>query len=559
MGYDMGCLFHRLMLASVIVFALSSCGGGGTPSVDGNNNTVVKKTVTLSGAVSYTAYRPDPAFGLDYGRPLEKPIRAAMIELQNGSGKVLASGNTTATGGYSFTVPVNSSFKLVIKAALGGNPAAPDTQVVDNTSGDGLAVYALFLSGSTGTKDIVRNFNADSGWDGSTYSGKRAAAPFAILDTIYQAQQFVLAADSGISFPPLLVNWSKNNKPVTPVDIARGDIRDSHYNPKNGNLYLLGAENLDTDEYDAHVIVHEWGHYFMDKFSRSDSLGGVHVVGDILDPTVAFDEGFSNAISAMVLNDPVYVDTKGKAQSEFTSVMNVEADAVSKTDVNPEGIFLDGPYSEVSIQELLYDLFDSGINDDDTIGLGFTPLYQVLINGQRTTPVYTSIYSFLYYLKQAYPRLSNGIADLALAENIGAEDEYQDAAYPFYTTLPMGIPVTKDEQGNFLQTWTTFGDISAEDPGNKFNNRLFFKFTAPSDGCYVLGVYPVSPTAEGDLIIYGIQGVLIDQFGKGSPEGAAGNFRQNEKVSFAIGSLDGEVYFAVRMFRSTNPQADCGS
>ncbi len=558
MGYDMGCLFHRLMLASVVVFALSSCGGGGSPQVDGNNKVSVKGTITLSGIITYTDYRSDPIFGLDYGRPLEKPIRAAMIELQNGSGKVLASGNTTATGGYSFTLPVNSSFKLVIKAALGKNPAAPDTQVVDNTRGDGLSVYALFLSGSTGTKDIVRNFNADSGWDGSAYSGKRAAAPFAILDTIYQAQQFVLAADSGISFPPLLVNWSKNNKPVTPVDIARGDINDSHYNPQNGNLYLLGAENLDTDEYDADVIVHEWGHYFMDKFSRSDSLGGVHAIGDLLDPTVAFDEGFSNAIAAMVLNNPVYIDTKGKAQSEFTSVMNIEVDSVGNSAVNSEGVFLDGTYSEASIQELLYDLFDSGITDDDTIGLGFTPLYMVLVNGQRTTSAYTSIYSFLYYLKQANPKLSNAIADLALAENIGAGDEYQDAAYPFYTTLPMDVLVTKDEQGNFLQTWTTFGVITADDSGNKLDNRLFFKFTASSDGCYVLWAYPISPTAEGDLIIYGTRGVFIDQFGKGSPEGAAGNFRQNETVSFAVGSFGGEVHFAIRMFRSTNPQADCG-
>ncbi len=555
----MGCFFYRLMLVFIVVFMLSACGGGGIPELGESNNAAIKGTVTVSGVVSYTTYRTDPVFGLDYGRPLEKPIRAAMIELQNGSGTVLASGNTTATGGYSFTVPANSSFKLVIKAALGENPAVPDTQVVDNTRGDGLAMYALFLSGTTGTKDIVRNFNADSGWDGSAYSGERAAAPFAILDTIYQAQQFVLAADSGISFPPLLVNWSKNNKPVMPVDIARGDIKDSHYNPENGNLYLLGAENLDTDEYDAHVILHEWGHYLLDNFSRSDSLGGVHTIGDILDPTVAFDEGFSNAISAMILNDPIYIDTRGRNQSEFISVMNIEADSVGDSEVNSAGILLDGPYSEASIQELLYDLFDSGITDDDTIELGFTPLYQVLVNGQRTTSAYTSIYSFFYYLKQAYPELSDAIADLALAENIGAGDEYQDTAYPLYTTIPIDTSVTKDELGNFLQTWTTFGDISADDSGNKRDNRLFFKFTAPSDDCYVLMAYPVSPTLDGDLLIYGTQGVLIDQFDKGSPEGAAGNFKQNEQVSFAVGSLGGEVHFTVRMFRSANPLVDCSS
>ncbi len=549
----------RLILSLVVVFILSACGGGRASEVGGNKNTSIKGTVTLSGTVTYTDYRADPAFGLDYSRPLEKPIRAAMVELRNGKGTVLASGNTTATGGYSFTVPANSSFQLVVKAALGKDPASPDTQVVDNTRDDGHALYTLFLSGTTETKDLVRNFNADSGWDGSAYSGERAAAPFAILDTIYQAQQFVLAADSGISFPPLMVNWSKNNKPVTPVDIARGDIRDSHYDPGTGNLYLLGAENLDTDEYDPHVIAHEWAHYFLDKFSRSDSLGGAHATGDILDPTVAFDEGFSNALSAMILNDPVYVDTKGKAQSEFVSVMDIESDSVARTDVNSEGVLLDGFYSETSIQELIYDLFDSGIADDDTIGLGFKPLYLVLVNGQRTTSAYTSIYSFLYFLKQAYPGLSDAITGLAQAENIGPGDEYQDAAHPFYTTVPMDVTVTKDEQGRLLQTWNTFGNISADDSGNKFNNRLFFKFTAPSSDCYVLGVYPVSPTPKGDLLIYGTKGALIDQYKQGSPEWAAGSFSRNQQMSFAVGSLGGEVHFAVRMSLSTNPQVDCSS
>jgi hypothetical protein len=31
-----------------------------------------------------------------------------------------------------------------------------------------------------------------------------------------------------------------------------------------------------TDEYDDHVIIHEWGYCFEDKFSRSDSIGGNH-------------------------------------------------------------------------------------------------------------------------------------------------------------------------------------------------------------------------------------------------------------------------------------------
>ncbi len=28
------------------------------------------------------------------------------------------------------------------------------------------------------------------------------------------------------------------------------------------NLWILGDENGDTDEFDDHIIIHEWAHYF---------------------------------------------------------------------------------------------------------------------------------------------------------------------------------------------------------------------------------------------------------------------------------------------------------
>ena len=80
-------------------------------------------------------------------------------------------------------------------------------------------------------------------------------------------------------------------------------------------IFLLGAEDTDTEEYDRHVIAHEWGHYLEDAFSRSDSVGGPHALGDQLDMRVAFGEGWGNAFSAMVERDPVYKDTLGPAQN----------------------------------------------------------------------------------------------------------------------------------------------------------------------------------------------------------------------------------------------------
>jgi len=46
-----------------------------------------------------------------------------------------------------------------------------------------------------------------------------------------------------------------------------GRLEPRHY--YDGKLYILGDANSDTDEFDDHVIIHDWGHYFEDKFSES--------------------------------------------------------------------------------------------------------------------------------------------------------------------------------------------------------------------------------------------------------------------------------------------------
>ncbi|HET6370572.1 MAG TPA: hypothetical protein VFG95_05205, partial [Nitrospiria bacterium] len=164
---------------------------------------------------------------------------------------------------------------------------------------------------------------------------------------------------------------------------------------------------------------------------------------------------------------------------------------------HPSGIRYDGYYAEASVEEVLWDLFDSGSRaSGDTrpnkVGLGFTPIYQVMVGGQKTTPAFTSVFSFLKYLKAANAAASANIAALAAAENITAGDEYEGGAgQKIYTAVPVnGTVVNADVNGNPLQTWTTYGPITAGNPGNKLNNRMFFKFTIATAGSYTITVTP---------------------------------------------------------------------
>ena len=64
-------------------------------------------------------------------------------------------------------------------------------RVLNNTNGN--ALYVLDSAAfNTGTANQTKNLLAGSGWGGTSYTGVRAAAPFAILDTLLTATDFVV-------------------------------------------------------------------------------------------------------------------------------------------------------------------------------------------------------------------------------------------------------------------------------------------------------------------------------------------------------------------------------
>ncbi|KAI1692194.1 hypothetical protein DdX_21391 [Ditylenchus destructor] len=89
--------------------------------------------------------------------------------------------------------------------------------------------------------------------------------------------QKVLTAAPATAFPSLKVFWSVNNTNAS-GSIALGQIGTTFFvgRSSGAEIYVLGKEDVDTDEFDAPVIAHEWGHYYQASFSRDDSTGGAH-------------------------------------------------------------------------------------------------------------------------------------------------------------------------------------------------------------------------------------------------------------------------------------------
>jgi hypothetical protein len=397
---------RRFGISLALVAILAACGGdddsepastsaggasGGAGGVGGEGGAGgagggMSAAFHLSGKLSYeyVAYSAS-GDGLDYSTLSPRPIRGATVVLLNADdGAEVAKTAAGADGSYSFSYDAPARVKLWVFTET----EAPLITVEDNTDDD--AVYVLesaqVESGPSAVLDVV----AGSGWGGQSYTGARFSAPFAVLDAAYSAaRRFLDEVSPPPDLPPVKINWSVNNRPED-GDVESGQIGTSHWDYEE--LYVLGKADVDTDEFDSHVIVHEWGHYFEGKVSRSESPGGSHGYGDVLDPRIAWSEGFCTALSAMVLEpDTTYADAYGKGQAEGFSY------DLEENDISLESS--PGWFSESSVEAIAFDLYDGANEPFDKVGVGIPGIYSVMVGGYKSSPALTTLFSFVAALK----------------------------------------------------------------------------------------------------------------------------------------------------------------
>jgi hypothetical protein len=476
----------------ILDFRLMVTDAAGLSSTDSVSITVQEPAtvVTISGNMMYEFPPPFASCdGLDFGSLQIRPIRRATVQLLDDAvpPNVLDSDVTDDAGAYSVTSSASTNVILRVLAESKNGSPSWDVEVRNNVvdpadpSPPPLAQRPVYAMDSapfdSGGLDQTLDLTATTGWDGasSSYTGPRAAAPFAILDAIFSAMELVMATDAGASFAALDAFWSPDNTSTqgagTPDEqIDSGEIGTSYY---SGNqLFLLGMDGDDAEEFDDHVIVHEWGHYFEDNFSRSDSIGGAHTIGDELDMRVAFGEGWATALSGIALNNPSYCDTLwfGGNLSGF------------EIDIESEGGGTAGWFNEVSVMKLIYDLWDTNDDGADNSSIGFAPIYNVMTGPQAFTSAFTSIFSFATELKSLDPQ-NNNFVDALLTEqvinpnvDIWGSTETNDGpgtpadVLPIYTDLTLGVKT---------QVCTNSQFDSGRD-GNKLSEHRYLKMNLPA-------------------------------------------------------------------------------
>jgi hypothetical protein len=391
------------------------------------------------------------------------------------------------SGNYAFDVDPQSDVYVRVRAELKNSSPSWDVEVRNNVVDPAdpnppvLEERPIYVMDS-GVFDVadqgsVRNLTAATGWGGNSYTDPRAAAPFSVLDSIYSAMRLITAEEPAADFAPLDAFWSPDNTTTfgsgtDDEQIDSGEIGTSFY--WAGQLFLVGMDGVDTDEFDDHIVVHEWGHYFEDNFSRSDSIGGGHTIGDLLDMRVAFGEGWATALSGMALDDPVYCDTLWHFGDLTGFDINAESEAGGTR----------GWYNESSVMKLVYDLWDTNDDGADNSSIGFGPIYDVMTGAQAATPAFTSIFTFATELKQSLNAQDNTFVDALLAEqnivtniDIWGSTETNDGpgtpddVLPIYTDLTLGVTTQICVNSQF----------DSDRDGNKLSEHRYLKLNVPAD------------------------------------------------------------------------------
>jgi hypothetical protein len=378
---------------------------------------------TVAGTITADAPTIDTTTGgLKYDALRNFKVRGAVVQLldaDNGNA-LLQTSATDASGNYSFSnVPVDNNVIVRVSAQTAmTRPSGVSTgpkynfMVRDNT-GSG-AVKPLHTLSSPATLTLaegnVMSLNAALGFDsGGKVSGPRQSAPFSILDVIYSAVVKIQTANSNIVLPDFNVYWSPNNTTTSSKnDInlkMEGAINTSHFS-ENGNypgLFILGRADVDTDEFDQGVIGHEFGHYLQYAASYSDNPGGSHSSDQFKDASLAYGEGFGDAIGGLLSGSKFYTDSSGVLQSGgFSEDISLPV-AARKAN---------GFYAENTVRYLLY-----------TLGTqyGFTPFWNTL-TAMAAGYESATVFNFLNRYMIRNPSSASVVKALATAQNIRTTD-----------------------------------------------------------------------------------------------------------------------------------------
>jgi hypothetical protein len=224
----------------------------------------------------------------------------------------------------------------------------------------------------------------------------------------------------------------------------------------------------------------------------------------------------------MALNDPVYFDTYGSRQANGFN-FNVESDAKNNT----------GWYSEGSIQRILYDIYDSNNEGSDTLNLGFTPIHKVFTGQEKTTPVFTSVFTFMTYLKDENPAEETAIDSIIESEDIATiTDIYGSGRTNLNDETPLYVDLDVGSSVNVCPSYT-YGEYNA------LGNRKYVRFNITDAANYTVTVKKSNDASatDPDFYLHNVSSHTIAAIGYDADVDS-----ETENLNLAVASYILDVY-----------------
>ncbi len=320
----------------------------------------------LASALAHAGYRvtgkfqyEDREFDLNgfTGRITARPVRYADVRIV-ANGQTLASGATGEDGVFSISVPAVDA-QQITAVCVTSSSQTPGLLASVRVAGNDYSFGDLYSMTSATV------FTPGSGWvDTGTTTASSTQDPgrfFNIWDVVIDAMQFVASAGANGSFPnqKLTVLWRSDHPDPDSFFVAAGA----------GTYLFVGS----LSAYDDTVISHEIGHFIDYAFSRSDSPGGQHFVGDnAQDMRLSWGEGLATFLGCSTRKfhgydrPEIYVATDGTRLSFSFELEYLTGTAIIAS--------TKGSTNETAVAAALWDITDGADSKDSTPGIDDDPI-----------------------------------------------------------------------------------------------------------------------------------------------------------------------------------------
>lgn len=332
------------------------------------------------------------------------------IDIDNGNETLVASTFANSTGFYSFSGVNVDKFKLVVKAV------SNNILILNVDENQQYIIWSdIDYPSSIYCSDHISKTTNVMGYNPFFYD-------WGDINSLFNSLEKGFNYDPNLSL--LQVKYQRNGNVGTSYDY--------NYN----YLYVDGRDN-DQDAYDEDVLLHEFGHFYMDnKAGYPDYIPLKTHYFDL--PSTEYDayiEGWGNFFSSFIRGNADYLDRRYGYDENGNLLQNVvfNLESLGFTSVIPDGNKIEGDVAAV-----LWDLYDGGSSESwDQLGGLYSQIFDIMksntVNGH--TPYTIKEFSELWASKR-YPDI-RGLCS------------YHGIQVAEFTSYISGITPVLPEQSNY--------------------------------------------------------------------------------------------------------------